>query len=213
MYAVQLESRPDSLTGSSKIQIKPSPETAGMGVYVKAGQRIEPGEILTEYPGPAKWMTEAEIDYQDKQRRNPYVFSLGPFKVPRTTGIEQLYLCWDASSVRYDATSVNCGHLLNTMSPVMASPWNVENCVFALYLNDLNLFDATGNLPEAHLYIMSTCVIDGRGLSDDNNTEELLLDYHYVLASEFGLWCLQLGCSLCKSNLLHFVKKYISDDM
>lgn len=188
---------------STKIEVRDSPETHGKGVYVREGERIIPGEILTAYPGSAKWMTAEAIDYENKKRRNPYVFCMGPLSVRNYKDV--VYLCWDGSTARYNVDSSTCGHLINSMHPRSIPPWNAENCMFAVYVDRLRLdYKYT---PDACLYIFGTCYITGGVQSIPMH--ELRLDYHAVLAAEFGHWCLHLRCVPCRRNLIEFVLEHI----
>jgi hypothetical protein len=172
---------------------------------VKKDCTIRPGDIVAAYPGSPSWKTPAQVSDMIKKKRNPYVFSIGPF-VLRNSNNREFLLCWDGASVGFECETNHCGHLLNTSHPRLHAPWNQENCIFALYLNDLKL-TYRGDPPVVKLFIMSTKTILGG--PDPNPLYELRLDYHYLLASEFGFWCLELGCVQCVDNLLEFVDTYM----
>jgi hypothetical protein len=188
---------------SDKIEIRSSPQTSGVGVFVRKDCSLDPGDIATEYGGTPSWKTPQQVSELIKKKRNPYVFTIGPFEL-RNTKHRKYLLCWDGGTLGYDCHTTNCGHLLNTSHPRLLAPWDKENCMFALYLNDLKL---TYTPPKAKLYVMVTHNIDG-GLGS-NPLYELRLDYHSVLASEFGFWCLELGCKECVENLMDFVDTFL----
>lgn len=199
-----LEEKPDSLK-TSDFDILPTAEFEGLGVYVKENKTVRPGDIITEYPGPAQWMTVEKVSDLTYKKRNPYVFSMGPFEL-RNAYKRDFLLCWDGGTMGHNANKSMCGHLLNTSHPRLSAPWNKENCMFAVYLKDLKL-TYSGGPPIAHLYIMVTQTVSG--VLFPKALCELRLDYHSVLASEFGFWCLELGCKPCTKNLVEFVDKYL----
>jgi hypothetical protein len=194
---------PPPQIANDKLEIRDSPETSGKGVYVREGAIVYPGEVLTAYPGKAKWMTAEAIDFENKKRKNPYVFCIGPMSIRNHT--EMLFLTWDGSFVHYNVDERTCGHLINTMHPRSCPPWNSENCMFAVYVDRLKL-DYSYE-PEASLYILGINIITGGAQALP--IHELRLDYHAVLAAEFGMWCLNLRCVLCRRNLIEFVLEHI----
>lgn len=204
VHTVLLEVKPAQLC-TSKFEILPTQEFSGLGVYVQENKNVTPGDILTEYPGPAQWLSTEEVSDMTYKKRNPYVFSMGPFKL-RNAHKREFLLCWDGSILGHNAPKEMCGHLLNTSHPRLQPPWNKENCMFAVYLKDLSL-SYTAGPPIAHLYAMATHNVSG--ILYPKALCELRLDYHSVLASEFGFWCLELGCKPCTKNLLEFVDTYL----
>lgn len=188
----------------SKIDVRNSAETQGLGVFVKDAQTLHPGEIVTEYGASASWVTEEKLHEEYNKKRNPYVFSTGPFRMRNED--EPVYLCWDGSRIGRNACIHNCGHLINSSHPRLVHPWNEDNCMFAIYIDSIRL-SARKYSPKAYLYIMCTRTVYG-GI-DALPAHELRLDYHSVLAAEFGMWCLSLDCASCRKSLLEFCDKYV----
>jgi hypothetical protein len=205
---VILRERPN-IIHSDKIEILQSPATQGLGVFVKLDNIVAPGDAVAQYPGDPVWATDEQLEQEVQQRRNPYVFAIGPLYVSagrRRARRDRVYLCWDGSILGYDAQINMCGHLLNTSHPLMVYPWCEDNCMFGVYINDLEL-----NLhvaPKAELYIIATRYVTGSAQAS-SPFAELRLDYHSVLAHEFGYWCLRLSCEQCIHNLVLFVNEHI----
>lgn len=204
MRAVLLDESPRKLQ-TEEFEILPTQEFQGVGVYVKENKRVLPRDIITEYPGPAQWLSVEEVSDLTYKKRNPYVFSMGPFPL-RNARSRSFLLCWNGGNMGRNAQKNICGHLLNTSHPRLNTPWNKENCIFAVYLKDLVL-SYTAGPPQARLYVMVTHNVSG--VLFPKCLCELRLDYHSVLASEFGFWCLELGCKPCSKNLVEFVDKYL----
>lgn len=183
-FAVALDVVPCVI--SEKVQIAPSEHTNGLGVFVAPGEEVRPGDIITEYPGTWTWVAASEL--RTRMRGNMYAFVLGPTFFER----RKYFAVLDGKDEPRDKPPV-CGHLLNTCHPTNPHPWKLANCIFAVYIDELVL--SLDVAPRVRVFIQS--VRSMRGVSPVTSGNELLLDYHWQLASVRGLWCENVRCRAC----------------
>lgn len=197
-HAVWLESLP-SETRDDALYIRQTPE-AGRGVFLKAGYVLTPGDVVTKYPGNAlRWRREGNLP-----TLSSYAFLIGPVKVQGDTGKWFAYV--DAQQFALDGTmtrSSEMGHMVNTSHPCLPSPYNVPNCAFGVYFEGKKLTEKTR--PKVYLYIV--CTTNLFSPVDGSRDVQLLVDYHWLLASERGKWCERETCRPCVSAALSFFKR------
>jgi hypothetical protein len=190
-----LEERPAG-TRDADIVVEQS-ETGGLGVFVREGARLQPGDVVTEFPGPAEWVTEEELMVIEKGDTT-YAFTFGPFHIRGRAH----YIMWNPVHLaRVDLASGRCkAHLLNTAHPLLDGAWGRCNCVYGLYTADLQL--DTELPPDVQLYAVCVRSVDGWG------HRELLFDYHWHLAEFFCLPCLDEYCTQCKLCLQTYMSRW-----
>jgi hypothetical protein len=196
MWTAVLCKAPDErslLTVSSKLEIRPSP-LSGRGVF--ASVALEPMVIATEYGGGPEWSSKDETEYERGAQK--YVFRIGPFhvRVPGCSGSSRRrsYLEWDGARETGPVPTHRCGHIVNSSHPRLSPPNNFPNCVFAVCVDDLVL--STARPPRARVFVACARRIEAG--------EELLLDYHYMLAYDMGFGCGSETCLSCLSALVHY---------
>lgn len=177
---------------------------AGLGVFVRPGQLIRQGQIVTEYGGEARWVTMKEVD--EISMRSRYAFCFGPFnlRVSRETNRlkkTKYYCVMDAADCEKN-NLLCCGHVLNSCAPRLNPPYNQSNCVFGVDVSNLKLsFDTP---PDIRIYVVAGRTIKGgRNLSQES---ELTLDYHWELAYSSGIWCEDDECYNCVHGLMQWAK-------
>jgi hypothetical protein len=186
--------QPLALDGlGDKVEVRASP-LGGVGVF--ATDDLDHLEIATEYGGGPIWTAKEDNDYP--RGSATYVFRCGPFRVrfgSRCSEVRQRrYLEWDGRRETSRRTS-RCGHLVNTSHPRLPAPKNYLNCVFGVYVD--KLVPSARTFPNARLFVVCARRIQ--------KGEELLLDYHYMLAYESGNWCLSESCEFCVSAMVCWV--------
>lgn len=178
----------------------------GVGLYVKDKQKVEPGEVLTEFPGPPKWIKCDKKGEIPMDAVTEYVFSVGPFKIPGVYG--RYAVIWGNNIIDNEDYTGPCrGHLINSSHPRLKHPRNVTNCVYGVYYNNF-ILDITIP-PDITLYaIASSTVTGGNG---PNPLYELRSEYHWCLAFHFGYWCLDQTCTECIYALRDFVNRVLKE--
>lgn len=199
-YAVRTRSTPDT-SSPPKVRLEQS-SCGSRGVFVRPGATVECGEIVAEYSGETFWVEENEA--AEISGRGKYVFFLGPMHVPETRGDppRRWFVAIDAADTR--AEGWNVAHMINTSHPCLVPPWNTSNCVFCVYIDELRL--AVSEKPRIRLFAQATRQISRppRATSGQLDDFELRLDYHWQLAYEAGLWCLDTNCDFCIESLHDF---------
>jgi hypothetical protein len=191
-----MRATPPDMQLGSKIEVKDSP-LGGKGVF--ATSTIEPQEVITEYGGGPIWTEKEEEEYGRGDSK--YVFRLGPFgvRVRGTSKRMRRYVEWDGARDLDRTVLRRCGHLVNTSHPLSPAPNDYLNCVFGVFAERFELSSAS--LPDVSLYIVCARRIEAG--------QELLVDYHYMLAYEIGYHCRSDKCTLCMHGLVHYVDEYV----
>jgi hypothetical protein len=178
----------------AKVQVRASP-LGGVGVF--ATDTLLPKEIATEYGGGPEWTAKEDTEYP--RGSATYVFRCGPFRVRccsrGSTVRQRRYLEWDGRREKPSTRTSRCGHLVNTSHPSLPAPADCLNCVFGVYVD--TLVPSARTVPSARLFIVCARPIE--------KGEELLVDYHYMLAYESGFWCLNESCQFCMSGIVCWV--------
>jgi hypothetical protein len=170
--------------------------TEGLGVFPARDAVIPRGAVITEYPGPARWVTAEECR---RLVNTEYTYLWGPRRIENHG---HYGIIWepDWHFVRHWRPSQK-GHLLNTAHPQLAFPFSEPNCVWGLYFGPnfhvLNLDEC----PDVHLYVVAQQDIRG----DSDIRPELLVDYHWQLLIEFGCFCGDYDCFMCYENFPVFL--------
>lgn len=170
--------------------------SVGKGLF--AAEAVEEGSIVAAFSG--NWDWHEENDEGHFPYENPYVITLGVYTVrgPLGRGICSRYLACDASAFALSYDMLEKGHFINTCHPRSLDPqYRYPNCIWAVLLDDFQL-DCKVK-PNAYLYV-KTC-------RDVKKHEQLLLDYHWLLAVEKGHWCLDRNCGNCVDGLSSFFQK------
>jgi len=195
------------MTAPPKVRLETS-ACGSRGVFVKPGQTVECGEVVAEYCGRAFWTPEGQT--AELEGMGKYVFALGPVSLPVPGGqgardSSEWLACIDAANTT--ARGWNVGHMLNTSHPCQVPPWNAPNCVFAVFLEDMEL--SHERPPRVRLFVQTTrCISRPMGRASESNEDfELRLDYHWQLASDAGFWCLDPSCEFCLDGLLDFATR------
>lgn len=195
---------PPAQPESDKVEVRHS-ATNGYGLYVKEGQKIEVGEILSEFPGPARWIRTDRKGDIPQDEITEYVFALGPFKVKGTKA--RYSIIWGSDINSYeDYTGSARGHLINSSHPRMKYPCDVTNCVYGVYYDNLVIdLDV-----EPNVTLYTVCAKPITGGVGPNPLYELRTEYHWCLAYHFGFWCLDPACHECLYALRDYVNKQIA---
>lgn len=211
MYLIQygtvlVTEEPKSLC-NDRIVVAESAGGIGYGVFVREGCQLQPGEVITEYPGPVEWRSVQQLTRDARgPSRNKYVFSVGPFVIPNHDDV--MHLVWGRrllppmSARRVDTRT--CAHLVNSSHPLMERPWSSENCVLGIYLND---FELSTNRPCARIFLICVRSVHGPTVPIYGPVHELRIDYHWMLALEIGLGCLSKYCHRCLENLRDYLRE------
>lgn len=170
----------------------------GVGLFLRPGAAVEPGEVLTEYPGSPRW-----IDRNFTHGPNHgYEYILGPLRVEDRLGrSHERYLIWDC----FDASDTNdmrfVAHKVNTFHPrSLEEKYRTQNCTWGIDVWNLELKIHVE--PVARLYLVAA-----KPLSVPRKSKspiQLLADYHWFLAEELGLGCGERDCTLCGDGLSKF---------
>jgi hypothetical protein len=166
-------------------------DTGGLGVFIAEGVSVEAGNIVSEYPGCPRWVSK---DLFDKESHTTYVFAWGPVRIP---GVGQHYITWSPNEreIRQEIIYKRCAHLINTAHPLLFAPFKVANCCYGLYFGDNFVLDIDVS-PCVRLFVVALCDMDHNSYGIDT-PNEILVDYHWQLLLEFGLFCLDLECTMC----------------
>lgn len=162
---------------------------AGRGVFLKPGYVLNPGDIVTAYPGVVRWCRETNVP-----ALSAYGYLIGPVKVRGSTNKWYAYV--DAERFAHGDThemSSNLGHLFNTSHPCLPRPYNSPNCAFGVYFKGSRLSEKAR--PKVSLYIVCTQRVESP--VDRVGSVQLLVDYHWLLAFEKGKWCGNTACRPC----------------
>jgi hypothetical protein len=201
---VRVETPPD-VAENPKLEVRTSTFN-GAGLYVKDKHKVEAGEVLSQFPGPPKWIKCDKKGDIPMDSVTEYVFSIGPFKIPRVYG--KYAVIWGNNITDSDDYDGPCrGHLINSSHPRLKPPRNVTNCVYGIYYNNFVL-DVTVP-PDMTLYVIAaTTVVGGKGTDP---LYELRSEYHWCLAFHFGYWCLDKTCTECIHALRDFVNRVLEE--
>jgi hypothetical protein len=165
--------------------------TAGNGLFLAADRpRIEPREVLAEYPGGAEWVPEEDY-HSIKPDDLTYVFVHGPVRCSSETN---MYIVWNPCVSPLDTSCKAC--YANTSHPALGPPYTLNNCVWGLYFGD-NYVNDTSTLPDVRLFIVACRMI--------SPSEEILLDYHWQLALQSLISCGDLKCVGCYENCMLYM--------
>lgn len=192
-----LDEKPKAGDLGKKVWLGPS-DIDGVGVFLKPGEKLSKGEIIIEFPGKPFWVPKDEAEKLGD--KSEYVFTLN---VDVRVGNKTYIIAWDALEMRTWKSARRCAHLLNSSHPLLHGWLSKPNCVFAVYAAHLK-FDVT-QPPNVKMYIM--CGVKMRA---SLSPVELLVDYHWLLASKYGFWCLRKSCRLCCDGLRYFVNSQLS---
>lgn len=192
---------------SSKIQILPATfeeEDIGVGLFMKPGAEYHPGELITSYPGNPKWVAELGARGFIGPHEG-YAFVIGPLLVKcKGNNIGRRAITW----VGFDEKSVDdmshSAHKVNTYAPKSTDPsYRKQNCCWGINISNLNLSALAKPNIQLHLVACSHIV----GSDDVANPTQLLADYHWFLAYDYGQWCCDRKCELCIEGLDAYINK------
>jgi hypothetical protein len=166
-----------------------------LGAVIRLKSTIPAGEIIAEYPGPARWASSEEYDHIS--RTSDYAFGIGPFNLSGVT----CWIIWDGAHVSQEYDERYVGHLFNTSHPrEFDHDLRFPNCTFGIYFCEDFVVNRT-ILPNVRLFIVAMNKLEHvRGPKI-----ELVVDYHWVLCRKFGLFCGDICCKLCFDELRSFM--------
>ena len=194
-YVVILDNVPLE-TREADISVSES-ATGGLGVFPNIGSRIEVGDVVTEYPGEPRWVTGEYLDSL-RGEKGQYCFHYGPVHIRHK---RNMYILWDAYEKRRTCFDGPKAHWINSSHPCLENFWSRPNCVFGLYLKNMDKRGMSHG-PNVRLFILCS-----RGIEGDGETE-LLLDYHWHITEHFGVICGDYECKLCFESMKVFMDKW-----
>jgi len=198
---VVLVSRSNLKVSSEKIEVADAlheGQNIGVGLFLRAGTSVEPGEVLTEYPGHPRW-----IPPQSEESPNDgYEFRVGPLTVRDSSGREHVrYLVWDCFDVHDTKDMRYVAHKVNTFHPrSLDEQYRTQNCTWGIDVWNLEM--KLHIQPAAKLYLVAAKDMSVPPRSE--SSIQLLADYHWFLAEELGIGCGDQGCTLCGDGLCKF---------
>jgi len=174
-------------------------QNIGVGLFLKPGASVEPGEVLTEYPGQPRWIPPKS------RRENPsdgYEFSVGPLTVQGYRGKQLVrYLVWDCFDINETKNMRYVAHKVNTYHPrSLDNNYRSQNCTWGIDVWNLELKVYVP--PAAKLYLVAA--ISMSVPPKKKSPVQLLADYHWFLAEELGVACGDQHCELCGDGLFKF---------
>lgn len=169
--------------------------TGGVGLFVNEKTEVSPGDVLTAYRGPPRWVAESVVSNLVGDSAD-YSYVLGPYVI----GHGQYYILWDASSFRRSRYEAAKAHWCNTSHPELEGDWKFPSCMWGVYDRYLKLDISVQ--PDIHLYLVAIQHIQGV------SKRELTVDYHWILAEKFGKFCGDYQCKLCFKCMGTFMERW-----
>lgn len=166
-------------------------QTGGLGVFISEGTELQAGDIVTEYPGGPRWVPK---EIFEKELHTTYIFAWGPVRIPE---VGLFFITWspDETEIRENIYFRRCAHLINTAHPCLQHPFKRANCCYGLYFSSSFVWDVDVP-PDVRLFVVALCEMNCTSFGIDSKCE-VLVDYHWQLLLEFGLFCLDLKCTMC----------------
>lgn len=183
-------------TKDSEIYVSES-TTGGLGVFLKPGSSLEIGDVVTEYPGKARWVSGSRLD-RLKGVKGQYSFHVGPFHSEQHG---DMYILWDAYKSRRSGFTGPKAHWMNSSHPCLEKFWSRPNCVFGLFAKNLDK-SGMSHPPNVRLFVLCSEGFVGDG------EKELLIDYHWHVTELFGVICGDYGCRLCFESMRLFMVEW-----
>jgi len=161
---------------------------------------LKTGDIVTEYPDHPKWMNQESYA---KNKQTTYVYSWGPEHVP---GQGTFFIVWEPTKdeIRAKIRMSHVGHLLNTCHPRLGHPFQSPTCCFGIRFGENFVLD-TDVPPDVRLFVVAIKSLNHAEFGIESDSE-LLLDYHWQLTLEHGLYCMDMDCYPCYLALRDLVK-------
>jgi len=201
LFCVVLVTRSNLKVSSEKIKVANAVhegKNIGVGLFLRSGISVEPGEVLTEYPGQPRW-----IPPQTEESHNDgYEFRVGPLRVRDNVGKEHVrFLVWDCFDVHDTQNMRYVAHKVNTFHPrSLDEKYRTQNCTWGIDVWNLEL--KLHVEPAAKLYLVAGIAMSVPLRS--KSPIQLLADYHWFLAEELGIGCGDRECTLCCDGLCKF---------
>lgn len=180
--------------------------TGGLGVFLSLGDELEVGDVVTEFPGEPRWVSHEYI-HRLKGEKGQYSFHFGPFHMGQ---VGNMYILWDAYSKRRSGFTGPKAHWINTSHPCLKGFWSRPNCVFGLFLKNLDI-SGMSHPPNVRLFVLCSESFKG------DREKELLLDYHWHVTEHFGVICGDYTCKNCFDSMRNFMiqweRKLVGQDV